>query len=167
MSERFEWSINQMNIQPTDRILEIGCGHGIAVDLICQTLSTGQITAIDRSAKMVDIAKRRNQVHIDAGHVQFHTIALEAMDFGEGHFDKIFAINVNLFWQKPIVEIPIIHRALRDDGELYLFYQPPHADKATPILTKVQEHLVANKFAIREVVKNHQHQTLIAMIASK
>jgi hypothetical protein len=49
VAERFRWAVETLDPAPSDRLLEIGCGPGVAVSLICETLSTGTITAIDRS----------------------------------------------------------------------------------------------------------------------
>src|SRR5215211_7786601 len=66
-SERFLWAVDTLQVRPTDRVLEVGCGHGVAVSLVCERLTTGTITAIDRSPKMIEMATRRNREHVDAG----------------------------------------------------------------------------------------------------
>jgi hypothetical protein len=69
----------------------------VAASLICESLSTGSITAIDRSKSMIDQAARRNREHVDAGRAVFRAVALEDADLIGGRFDKAFAINVRLF----------------------------------------------------------------------
>ncbi|MEV6136004.1 hypothetical protein AB0L63_08050 [Nocardia sp. NPDC051990] len=40
-----------------------------------------------------------------------------------GGFDKVVAVNVNLFWTKrPTAELALIRQVLVPDGTLYLFY---------------------------------------------
>ena len=77
-----------------DRVLEIGCGHGVAVSLVCERLAGGVIVAIDRSPKMVDAARRRNRDHIAAGRADIRLAAFADADFGSDRFDKIFAVHV-------------------------------------------------------------------------
>src|ERR687886_2068652 len=66
-SERFVWAVDTLEVRPTDRLLEVGCGHGVAVSVVCERLTTGTISAIDRSPKMIEMAARRNREHVEAG----------------------------------------------------------------------------------------------------
>src|SRR5215210_1905105 len=63
-SERFVWAVDILALDPADRVLEVGCGHGVAVSLVCERLTSGRITAIDRSKKMIEMAARRNREHV-------------------------------------------------------------------------------------------------------
>ena len=64
---RIRWSVDLMDVQPGDHVLEIGCGPGYGAELICSRLETGKLFAIDRSESGVDRTKRRNQKYVDAG----------------------------------------------------------------------------------------------------
>lgn len=77
-SGRLLWAVETLAVEPTDHVLEIGCGHGVAVSMICDKLTGGKITGIDRSAKAV-----------------FRATTLDAADLEGARFNKIFAVNVN------------------------------------------------------------------------
>jgi len=79
-SERFVWAVDTLEVRPTDRLLEVGCGHGVAVSLVCERLTTGTVTAIDRSPKMIEMATRRNREHVDAGRAVLEAIALRCLE---------------------------------------------------------------------------------------
>jgi len=116
-AERLVWAVDVLAVEPTDRLLEIGCGHGVVVSLVCEKLDGGTITAIDRSAKMIEMARKRNADHVDSGVASFQTASLDQADLGDARFDKIFAINVGLFWRRrPVRELTILrdHLAPRD-----------------------------------------------------
>src|SRR3954468_23847212 len=91
-SERFVWAVDTLEVRPADRLLEVGCGHGVAVSLVCERLTTGTITAIDRSPKMIEMATRRNREHVDAGRAVLEAIALEDEHLGDRHFARAQAL---------------------------------------------------------------------------
>jgi len=120
-SERFVWAVDTLEVRPADRLLEVGCGHGVAVSLVCERLTTGTITAIDRSPKMIEMATRRNREHVEAGRAVLEAVALEDADLGDRRFDKVFAFNVAPFWQQPEAALGAVREHLARDGAVYLF----------------------------------------------
>jgi cyclopropane fatty-acyl-phospholipid synthase-like methyltransferase len=130
-AERLVWAVDTLAVEPADRLLEIGCGHGVAVSLVCAKLDGGSITAIDRSATMIEMATKRNAQHVAAGVASLQTVSLHEADFGGARFDKIFAIHVGVFLRgQPAPELQIVKRYLAPGGRLFLFDQPLVADKA-------------------------------------
>jgi ubiquinone/menaquinone biosynthesis C-methylase UbiE len=125
MSERLRSVVEQLHIRPDDRVLEIGCGHGVAATLVCERLEEGHLTAVDRSAKMIEAATRRNAAYVEAGRAEFLTADLEDLDLGERRFDKIFAVRVGLFHREPERARSIVERWLAPGGELFVFFDQP------------------------------------------
>ena len=101
MSERLGPLVDELGVEPGDRVLEIGCGHGVAATLICERLDGGRLTAIDRSRKMIGAASARNAEHVDTGRAEFLVRHLENLDLGERRFDKVLAVRVGLFTREP------------------------------------------------------------------
>jgi SAM-dependent methyltransferase len=95
------WAIDVLGVAGSDRLLEIGCGNGVAAALVCERLTLGRLTAIDRSAKAIATARQRNADHVAAGKAVFVESAFDVFSADTGAFDKVFAINVNLFWVDP------------------------------------------------------------------
>src|SRR4051795_2180539 len=126
-SERFVWAVDTLAPPPADHLLEVGCGHGVAVSLVCESLTTGTITAIDRSPKMIAMAARRNRQHVDAGRAVLEAVALEDADLGDRRFDKIFAFNVAPFWLQPEAALGAVREHLAPDGAVYLFWDARHS----------------------------------------
>lgn len=126
--ERVRWAVEQLHPGPDEQLLEIGCGPGVAVALICERLAGGRIVAIDRSATAISRATQRNAEHTAAGKAVLLTMALEDLQpadmlVGAERFDKIFAMNVNLFWVRaPVRELGLIRAVLKPGGTLFLFY---------------------------------------------
>jgi SAM-dependent methyltransferase len=146
--ERLVRAVEQLAIAPADRVLEIGCGRGVAVSLVCARLDRGRIVAIDRSATMVRLALQRNTEHIAAGRASIHHGEVDSTLLAGERFDKVFAVNVNLFWTGPAArELAAIRRLLRPGGALYLCYEPPVAARAAELAEKLVAELGKHGFA--------------------
>ena len=126
-SERFVWAIDTLEVRPADHLLEVGCGHGVAVSLVCERLATGTITAIDRSPKMIEMATRRNRRHVDEGRAVLEATALEDADLGDRRFDKVFAFNVAPFWLQPEAALGAVREHLTRDAAVYIFWDARHS----------------------------------------
>lgn len=127
VSDRLRRIVERLDVQPRDRILEIGCGHGVAIGLICERLDGGVVTAIDRSPKMIDAARRRNAHHAAEGTVELLVGALEDIDLGARRFDKVLAARIGLFHREPERARALASRWLAPGGNLYMFYDAPAA----------------------------------------
>jgi cyclopropane fatty-acyl-phospholipid synthase-like methyltransferase len=152
-SERIAWVVETLDVQPDDRLLEVGCGHGVAVSLVCTRLSGGHITAIDRSPKMIAAATRRNADCVTARRASFQTVSLSDADFGETEFDKVLAIHFPPFLRgDPARELRLVADHLAPDGRLYVASQPLDAAKATQEADAVSSSLEAHGFVVDRVV---------------
>ena len=146
IGERLTWALERMAIQPDDTVLEVGCGKGVAVSLVCERLVHGRIVAIDRSASMIAAARAANQSHVSTGRARFENVALAEATFDAACFDTIFAVNVSLFWKHPARELRVAERALRPGGTLYVFHQPPPGGRTDHIADRVAWILDASGF---------------------
>ena len=125
MTELLRSLVERLDVRPDDRVLEIGCGHGVAATLVCERLEGGRLTAIDRSPKMIDAATRRNAVHVEAGTAEFLVARLEDLDLGGRSFDRIFAVRVGLFHREPDRARAIVERWLAPGGTVFAFFDEP------------------------------------------
>lgn len=152
ISQRLQWAVDKLAVEPGDHLLEIGCGQGVVVSAVCPRLQDGTITAIDRSETMIAMAKRKNQLCVASGKARFQTVALEDATFDSAQFDKVFAIRVGLFRTQPARALGPIRHALRPGGSLYLFDDPPVASKVPEVTDQLVRNLQANDFAVRDVL---------------
>jgi SAM-dependent methyltransferase len=150
-SERIAWAVEVLAVKPADRLLEVGCGHGVAVSLVCERLESGRITAVDRSPKMIEAARRRNQAHADK--VRWITSTLEQADLEDEVYDKAFAVDVAAL-HKPGAALEVVRQRLVPGGRLYLFSQAPgwktrDAERSGAELSRV---LGSAGFAVEEIL---------------
>jgi ubiquinone/menaquinone biosynthesis C-methylase UbiE len=110
--------------KPGQRLLEIGCGPGVAAALVCPRVDPGgHLLAVDRSPVAVRCTAERNAAHVDAGILTVRQAALEELDLPAAGLDAAFAVNVNLFWTRRCDrELATLVRALRPGGRLHVCY---------------------------------------------
>ena len=125
MSERLRAIVEGLDIRPDARVLEIGCGHGVAATFVCERLDSGRLTAVDRSPKMVAAAARRNAEHVAAGRAEFLVAELEDLELGDRRYDTIFAVRVGLFQREPERARALAERWLAPGGTLHTFFDAP------------------------------------------
>jgi ubiquinone/menaquinone biosynthesis C-methylase UbiE len=125
MSERLRAVVEQLDIRPDDRVLEIGCGHGVAATFVCERLEGGRLTAVDRSPKMIAAAARRNAEYVEAGKAEFLVADLEDLELGDRRFDKVFAVRVGPFHREPDRAHRLAERWLAPGGTVSAFFDEP------------------------------------------
>ncbi|MEH1163869.1 class I SAM-dependent methyltransferase [Micromonospora sp. CPCC 205539] len=144
---RQRWVVDTMAIGQNDRVLEVGCGRGTVAAMISQQLASGRITAIDRSATMARLTRERLAGFIEAGTADVRRDAIETVDLPAASFDKIFAVNLSLFWIGDIsAGIERVKQLLTPEGRLYVFGERPSAAEATAIGQNAEALLQAHGF---------------------
>lgn len=152
LPKRIGWAVGRIAAEGPDSLLEVDCGPGVAVALIAPRMKSGRILALDRSLSAITAARERNRMWEASGKARFlHSPLHDLTDEGE-RFDKIFAINVNLFWIDPTAELPVIKRRLKDKGRLYLFYEPPQAHRRQEIAEKIAPRFSGSGLLVTETV---------------
>lgn len=131
---RIRWAVEVLDPRPGEALLEIGCGPGVAAELVCARLAAdfapgsacrggGTLLAVDRSAVAVGRAARRNAGHVAAGRLTVCRAELGSLEVPEGSFDAAYAIDVNVFWTDPAgPAVTVLARALRPGGRLLICY---------------------------------------------
>ena len=121
------WAVEALRVEPDDRVLEIGCGHGVAATFICE--AGARLTAVDRSPKMIEAAARRNAAWVEAGAAEFLVASLEALDLGERRFDTVLAVRVGLFHREPARARALAEPWLAPGGRIVAPFDEPVANR--------------------------------------
>jgi ubiquinone/menaquinone biosynthesis C-methylase UbiE len=112
------WTVSLLALTPTDRVLEIGCGAGRALELAAREVPGGQVIGIDLSLTMVRAARRRNAPAIRAGTVVVEQGDVTHLPFVDDHFDKVLSIHSIYFWPDRARALEELRRVLRPGGVL-------------------------------------------------
>lgn len=118
------WTADLLEIAPDDRVLEIGCGPGMALREIATRLDTGTVTGIDHSDIMIDQARNRNLAGLRDGKVLLRHGSLDDLGDLPGGYTKALAINVLQFQPSISAACAKIAAVMAVDGLLAVTYQP-------------------------------------------
>ncbi len=112
--DRNRWVVDLLDLGPGDRVLEIGCGPGIAVTAV--TATGAEVVAIDPSDVMRSMAAKRNPgvtvLDGDSDHLP------------DGPFTAAFAVNTVMFWPDADASLAALSERMAPGGRVALAIQP-------------------------------------------
>jgi SAM-dependent methyltransferase len=130
---RNRWAAQLLDVQPTDRVIELGCGPGVAIAALATRAIRGLVVGVDHSQVMIHQAGRRNSAAIRAGRVRLIHAPVESLSISDGPFNAALAVNTVGMWPDPTARLREVARLLRPGGRIALVSQPrcPGATAAT------------------------------------
>ena len=117
-----DWSIDLLQIQPADRVLELGFGAGRGLRLALERASAGRVIGMDLSATMIRAAARPNRPAMARGQLALLRGDIASLPFGLQQLDKIFSIHTFYFWPDPGLIARQLIAALRPGGRLVITF---------------------------------------------
>src|SRR5207249_4546943 len=114
------FAVETLDVQPEDQALEIGFGHGHAIQMMAERAHNGLAAGIDPSAAMVRQAAKRNREQIKAGRVELCQGSVSNIPYEYARFNKVLAVDNYQFWPQAEFNLGEIQRVLGADGLLVL-----------------------------------------------
>lgn len=126
------WVIDLLDIQPDDRVLEIGSGPGVAIELLAAR--AGFVAGVDPSPVMVQQAAQRNRVALAQGRVELRLGSVASLPYPASSFTKACAIHSVYFWPSLVDGLREVQRVLVPSGRLVVLVrlQRPDAGPLDP-----------------------------------
>jgi SAM-dependent methyltransferase len=122
--KRSLWAVSLLDVQPNDRVLEIGFGPGLAIQELARLATQVSVSGIDHSDVMVRQATRRNAAAVREGRVDLRLASFEDLPTFEAPFDKILAVNSLQFSDDPVERLRQLRGLLRPGGTIAVVLQP-------------------------------------------
>jgi phosphatidylethanolamine/phosphatidyl-N-methylethanolamine N-methyltransferase len=124
-------AIQRMDIQPGERVLEVGVGTGINLSLYPKNCS---VTGIDFSGSMLEKARERAQ---RKGIRNMRLLQMDAGDlkFSDGSFDIVYAPYLISVVPDPIKVAQEMHRVCRSGGRIIFLN---HFLSPNPVLSRLE-----------------------------
>jgi ubiquinone/menaquinone biosynthesis C-methylase UbiE len=153
------WVTRLLEIEPTDRVLEVGFGPGVVIRHLSELASAGHVAGIDQSEEMVEQARARNANAIRSGHVDLRHGSVESLPFYDSSFDKALAINSMQVWPDALAGLREMRRVIKPGGRIALGFTT-YSGQPNKGLT---ERLTAADFTEVHLVEDHKDFCALAI----
>jgi cyclopropane fatty-acyl-phospholipid synthase-like methyltransferase len=148
--KRNEWTLSLLALEAGHRVLEIGCGPGVALNACAARTSEGHVVGIDHSQVMVRQARERLAAAIASGRADVRLGSLSDLDNEHDAYDRIFSSNVVQFFPNMDDAFSRIHGFLADGGVAATTYQPrsksPTRENALGMAARIENAMKAAGF---------------------
>jgi ubiquinone/menaquinone biosynthesis C-methylase UbiE len=121
-----DFAVEILDIQPDDRVLEIGFGPGVALRMIAAKAWRGFVTGVEVSDVMISQASRRNRRAIREGRLELKLASVSMLPYEDGTFTKVAAINAFQFWPNPYADLVEVKRVIATGGLLVICLRTAH-----------------------------------------
>lgn len=110
------WTVDLMDIQPNEDILEIGFGNGANIKLLLQKAVKGSVTGVEISETAIEMASKKNAKAISEGKVKLYQAAGNALPFEAGIFDRACTVATVYVIKDPGMVFKEMYRVLKPNG---------------------------------------------------
>jgi ubiquinone/menaquinone biosynthesis C-methylase UbiE len=113
--------VSLLDLKPSDKVLDLGCGTGVLCRMIADRLDAeagGMAVGIDAAGEMIRVARRKRENAV----CRFEAMAAEELSFQDASFDAVVS---SLFFHHVQLDLKAralseAHRALKPGGKLVI-----------------------------------------------
>ncbi len=131
--EANRWLVDCLEVGPDDRLLDVGCGPGLAVAYAAGARGARAV-GVDTSDVMVRQARRRNRQSIAAGRVGIDRADAARLPFADASFTAAGSLNSLQFWPEPQAGLAELHRVLVPGGRVAVVLMARSDDPEGPAI---------------------------------
>lgn len=110
------WTADLLEIQPEDKIIEIGFGNGANIQLLLQKANRGSVSGVEISKTALEMASKKNTKAISEGRVKLHLAQGNALPSGNNVFDKACTVATAYVIEDPGAVFKEMYRVLKPEG---------------------------------------------------
>lgn len=108
-----------LDVQPGERVLEVGYGPGGLIGLLRATRAV-RICGVDPSPQMREAAARRYRAELAAGRIDLRLGTAEHTGFADAEFDRVVSVNNVAIWPDLAAGLRELYRVTRTGGRLLI-----------------------------------------------
>ncbi|WP_341730954.1 methyltransferase domain-containing protein [Microcoleus sp. EPA2] len=110
-----EKTLNHLEINPGERILDLGCGTGVLIQRLLQVAPASEVVGIDASAEMLEIAKHKLPESVD-----LKLGSADNLPWASNYFDIVVSTSAFHFFLDPSQALQEAKRVLKPNGRLVI-----------------------------------------------
>ncbi|WP_266074786.1 class I SAM-dependent methyltransferase [Haladaptatus caseinilyticus] len=110
------WVIADLDLEPDDRVLEVGFGPGVGAERLAEAVPDGFVAGIDASPEMVEQARKRNAAAIGDGRVELRYGFADDVPSEDCVFDAAMTMNSMQVWPDAVAGLRELRRVVKPDG---------------------------------------------------
>lgn len=125
--------LKSLELEATDRVLEVGFGGGDLMSRIVPLVSAGHVIGVDFSQDMVDICAARFSSAVQSGALELVCASAEKLPLHDGAVDKVCTVNTIYFWNDAAASASELHRVMGTGGRLVIGFAPRETLDRLPV----------------------------------
>jgi len=106
-----------MNLQPTEHVLDLGCGSGWLVRRLAAVVAKGSVMGVDVSDQMIERARVASS---RLANVEFQIGSAEQLPAPANAFTRVLSVESAYYWHDPARGMAEILRVLRPGGSAWI-----------------------------------------------
>ncbi|MFA7342262.1 MAG: class I SAM-dependent methyltransferase [Candidatus Methanomethylophilaceae archaeon] len=128
-SQLTDWALSHLGGLEPSRILDIGCGGGMALFKMATLYPSSMLDGIDFSSESVRFSIGTNSESLRSGRMSIQEGSVSDLPFPDGSFDLITAFETYFFWPDLRSDLRETVRVLAPGGALLIVSEAyPHPD---------------------------------------
>jgi len=114
------WGLTHVQVGSSDTVLDVGCGGGVAIEMLATMADRGSVHGVDYSAASVAAARSRNRSALESGRVTIELGSVSRLPFSDDRFDLVTAFETHYYWPDLVADLREIRRVLKPGGTLLI-----------------------------------------------
>jgi ubiquinone/menaquinone biosynthesis C-methylase UbiE len=116
----FTFGIENINVSDDCKLLDLGFGGGMALNLFSKKFNRIKLFGIDFSEEALKIGTKNNRKDIACGKITLLQADIEKIPFSDYYFDIITAFQTHYHWHDLDSKMQEIYRVLNRNGQLVI-----------------------------------------------
>ena len=114
------WGLRGVRVEPTARVLDVGCGGGRTLRTLAAMASEGRVDGIDYSPASVSVAHGTNADLVASGRVTVQQGTASRLPFADATFDLVTAVETHYYWPDLRADFREVLRVLKPGGRFVI-----------------------------------------------